>query len=80
MLTSVTFEALQLVLAGLVAGIALSVVVTRAMGALLVAVTAHDPAIYVSVALLVLLVGLIAALWPASSAMRVEPTEALRAP
>jgi putative ABC transport system permease protein len=77
-LALVTFEGLQLVLVGLAIGAALSAVLTRSIGSLLVAVTAYDPVVFISVPLLVTLVGLVSALIPASRAMAVEPSSALR--
>jgi ABC-type antimicrobial peptide transport system permease subunit len=78
-LASVTLEALRLVAAGLVAGAVLSTLLTRTISTLLVAVTAHDPVIFISVPLVVTLVGFLAVLVPAYRAMAVEPTNALRA-
>jgi ABC-type lipoprotein release transport system permease subunit len=49
------------------------------ISALLVAVTAYDPVTFVSVPLLVILVGVAATLVPAYRAMAAEPTDALRA-
>jgi predicted permease len=78
-LANVTVEALQLVAVGLVAGATLSTLLTRTISTLLVAVTAHDPIIFIAVPLIVTVVGVIATLLPACRAMAVEPTDALRA-
>jgi ABC-type antimicrobial peptide transport system permease subunit len=78
-LANVTGEGLRLVLVGLVVGAVLSVMLTSTISALLVSVTAHDPMIFVSVPLLVILVGVAATLVPAYRAMATEPTDALRA-
>jgi putative ABC transport system permease protein len=78
-LATVTVEGLQLVLLGIVAGLALAAVLTRSINSLLVAVTAYDPMVFVSVPLLVTLVGVAAALLPAYRAMSIEPSRALRA-
>jgi putative ABC transport system permease protein len=75
----VTWEALQLVIVGLAAGAILSMVLTRTIRTLLVAVTAHDPVTFVVVPLVVILVALAATLLPAWRAMAIEPTHALRA-
>jgi ABC-type antimicrobial peptide transport system permease subunit len=78
-LANVTGEGLRLVLVGLVVGTVLSVMLASTISALLVAVTARDPMIFVSVTLLVIVVGVAATLLPAYRAMAVEPTDALRA-
>jgi ABC-type antimicrobial peptide transport system permease subunit len=78
-LANVTSEGLRLVIAGLVVGMVLSVMLARTISALLVAVTAYDPVTFVSVPLLVILVGVAATLVPAYRAMAAEPTDALRA-
>jgi predicted permease len=78
-LANVTLAALQLVAVGLVAGAVLSTLLTRTISTLLVAVTARDPVIFISVPLVVTLVGFLAVLVPAYRAMAVEPTDALRA-
>jgi putative ABC transport system permease protein len=78
-LANVTWEALQLVIVGLAAGAILSMVLTRTIRTLLVAVTAHDPVTFVVVPLVVILVALAATLLPAWRAMAIEPTHALRA-
>jgi putative ABC transport system permease protein len=78
-LANVTSEGLRLVIAGLVVGMVLSVMLASTISALLVAVTAYDPVTFVSVPLLVILVGVAATLVPAYRAMAAEPTDALRA-
>jgi putative ABC transport system permease protein len=75
----VTGEGLRLVIVGLVVGTVLSVALAGTISALLVAVTAYDPIVFVAVPLLVILVGVLATLVSAYRSMAVEPTEALRA-
>lgn len=77
-LTRVTSEALRLVVLGLVLGLALSLALTRTMRSLLVAVTSSDPAVFVSVPMLLTIVALMAALLPAYRAVSVEPWKTLR--
>jgi predicted permease len=78
-LANVTGEALQLVVVGLAAGAVLSLMLTRTIRTLLVAVAAHDPVTFVVVPVVVILVALAATLVPAWRAMAIEPTHALRA-
>lgn len=70
---------LGLVLTGVVAGLAAAALSTRAMGALLFRVEPTDAATLASVALLLALAGLAAALVPALRASRTEPSVTLRA-
>lgn len=77
-LSTVTIEALQLVFLGLALGFALSFLLTRTIRSLLVAVTSNDPAVFISVPLLLTSVALAASLVPAYRAMSVQPWKTLR--
>jgi ABC-type antimicrobial peptide transport system permease subunit len=72
-------QGLRLTAAGLLAGVASALVLTRLVRSLLVGVSAVDPATFAAVALGLLGVGLLACLVPARRALAVSPTEALRA-
>jgi putative ABC transport system permease protein len=78
-LASTMLEALQLVSVGLVVGTVLSFALSRTISTLLVAVSAYDPTVLVTVPLLVIVVSLAAVLLPVYGAVRVEPRDALRA-
>jgi putative ABC transport system permease protein len=67
-----------LTLVGIIAGLAASFALTRALASLLYEVSASDPLIYFVVALLLSAVALAACLIPARRAMRVDPMVALR--
>jgi putative ABC transport system permease protein len=71
-------KGLQLAIFGAAAGAAAALLVTRAMGGLLVGVSASDPLTFVAVALGVMFVAALAAYLPARRAMRVDPMVALR--
>jgi predicted permease len=71
-------QGLQRAAAGLVAGLVLSAVLTRALGAMLHGVSPLDATTYVAVAGLLTVVVLTASLLPAWRASRVDPTLALR--
>jgi ABC-type antimicrobial peptide transport system permease subunit len=60
-------------------GVAGALAVGRRVAALLYGVSVHDPAIYLTAALLLGLVAVAAALLPALRASRVDPIDALRA-
>ncbi|HZM59468.1 MAG TPA: ABC transporter permease [Vicinamibacterales bacterium] len=72
-------EGMALVIAGVVVGLATTVVLTRAMTALLYGVSPTDPATLVGTAALLLVVALIACYVPARRATKVDPLGALRA-
>ncbi len=67
-----------LIAAGLVSGIAASLVLTRYLRAQVYEVSTADPAVYGSLSLLLLVVALLAVLVPARRAMRIDQVAALR--
>ena len=71
-------QALALVLAGVVLGLAATAVLTRLLASILYGVSATDPVIYAGTALLLTAVGVVAAWLPARRATRVDPVAALR--
>ena len=75
----VLMRALRTVVAGLVLGLAGAAGVSRVLQSFLFQVTPTDPATFVGVTLLLLAVGLVAALLPARRAATVDPIVALRA-
>ncbi len=75
----VLMRAFRIVAAGLIAGLAGAVVVTRVLQRFLFGVTPTDPVAFTIVTLLLMTVGLIAAWLPARRATRIDPSTALRA-
>lgn len=71
-------EGLMLGLAGAAIGLAGAAVLMTWTSSLLFGVTAHDPATYGGVALLLIVVAALASWLPARRAIRVEPAAALR--
>ncbi len=69
---------LRLVLVGIAVGIAGGLFVTRFMASLLFGIIAADFISFGSVALVLITVGLIACLWPALRAARIDPVCSLR--
>jgi len=69
----------RLVLAGLAAGLLLTLGLARFIASLLYEVPAYDPATYAGVSLLLAAVVLLAAWSPTQRATRVDPLVALRA-
>jgi len=67
-----------LAIVGALAGIAAAARVTRYLGSLLYGVKPGDPATFIAVAVLLVLVALTACYIPARRAMRVDPMVALR--
>jgi predicted permease len=72
-------SALRLALAGVAIGAAAAAASTRVLESMLYGVSASDPATFAAIALLVGAIALVAAWVPARRALRVDPTEALRA-
>lgn len=72
-------ESLQNTIVGVGVGVGLAVVAGRFVQSLLVGVSAGDPRTLGAVAAMLMGVSLLAALWPAMRAARVDPVEALRA-
>jgi putative ABC transport system permease protein len=71
-------ESAKLALFGLVAGIPVALASARFLSSMLFAVTPTDPLTFIGVALLLTMVALAAAYFPARRAMRVDPMTALR--
>jgi ABC-type antimicrobial peptide transport system permease subunit len=71
-------EGLRLVVIGGAIGVASALLLARVMRAVLFKVAPHDPLSYVAVAGLLSVVGLLAILIPARSAMKTDPMKALR--
>jgi predicted permease len=69
---------LRLVIAGVVVGAIAASALARTMGGLLAGVRPSDPATYITVAMLLSVVGLVACWIPARRAMRVDPMFAVR--
>ncbi len=78
-LTSVLKEAVMIGLVGLALGMAAALALTRFLSGLLFGVGARDPMTFVALPLGLLLVAVLAALIPATRAVRVNPLVALRA-
>jgi predicted permease len=72
-------QGMTLVALGLAAGLTAAMVITRLISSLLFGVTALDPLTFISVALLVSGVALLACFIPASRALKVDPIFSLRA-
>jgi putative ABC transport system permease protein len=64
--------------AGVAVGLAVAVLVTRALGSLLFGISPTDPSTFAGVALLLSGVALLAAYLPARRAARIDPIAALR--
>ena len=71
-------NALRLVLAGVIVGLALALGLTRYLKTLLYGVTPTDASTLASVAFLLIAVALLASYFPALRASRVDPSSALR--
>lgn len=77
-LVEVTRQAVSLTLIGLVLGLGLAALVTRAAKTLLVGVSSLDPGAFAGAAALMFLIGVAASILPASRAASVDPSAALR--
>ena len=71
-------NATVLVGTGLIAGLACTWIVTRALKSFLFGVSEHDPVTVISVTLLLIVCGLVAAIVPARRAASIDPMRALR--
>lgn len=71
-------QGFALSMVGLLGGLLAALAVTRLMGSLLYGVSATDPATFISIALLLIGVALLACFFPARRATRVDPMIALR--
>ena len=70
---------LKLVGAGLICGVGIAFILTRVMASLLFGISATDPVTFVTIAIILLGVALVASYVPALRATRVDPMIALRA-
>lgn len=77
-LKMVIWQGLRLTLVGVGLGLAAALALTRIMKSLLFNVSATDPVIFASIALLLVGVALIASYIPARRATKVDPLQALR--
>jgi ABC-type antimicrobial peptide transport system permease subunit len=71
-------QSARLALLGVAIGLAGGLLLTRLMASLLYGVGSSDPATYLGVAILLLVVALAASFLPARRAMRMDPAIALR--
>ena len=71
-------QGLQLILIGVVVGLAGGVAVMRILASQLYSISATDPLTFVGVAAILAVVGILACIVPAVRAMRVSPNNALR--
>jgi putative ABC transport system permease protein len=78
MLRLILRESLQLILFGILIGVAAALGLTRMLASMLYGVTSTDPLIFVSVTTLLVAIALAACLIPARRAMRIDPMVALR--
>jgi len=74
----VVLEGLKPAAAGIILGIAGALAITRLLAGLVHGVSPSDPATFVSVAALLIVISVLASLIPAYRAARVDPTRALR--
>jgi ABC-type antimicrobial peptide transport system permease subunit len=71
-------SALKMIVPGALLGLVLALTLSRVLSSLLFHIGPHDPAAFACVTGLLILVALLAALIPGTSATRVDPTVALR--
>ena len=72
-------DGLRLAALGVVLGISAAIASTRALAGLLYGVSPEDPASFIAIVVLVVGIAAVASYMPARRAMRIDPTEALRA-
>jgi ABC-type antimicrobial peptide transport system permease subunit len=72
-------QSVKLTVFGLTIGLLCAIAVARVMTSLLFHMSAYDPAVFAAVAILIALVGVIAAILPAWRAATVDPVSILRA-
>ncbi len=78
-LRAIVLQAMKPVAAGIVAGVAGALALSRFIGSLLFEVTARDPMTYATVIALLAATGLLACILPARQALRIDVVSALRA-
>jgi len=71
-------EGLTVALAGIAAGSAAAIVLSRTLSALVYGVSIHDPSTYIEVAVVLTVISMLACILPAVRASRVDPMVALR--
>ena len=71
-------NALRLIVPGVLLGLVSALALSRVLSSMLFKIAPHDPATFVAMTGLLILVALLATLIPGSSATRVNPTVALR--
>ena len=72
-------DGVRLAIIGVVLGLVVAVAATRALGSMLYGVTPDDPLTFASITVVVAAIALAASWVPARRAVRIDPTEALRA-
>jgi len=77
-LSLVVRQGMQQIAAGLVLGLGLAFLISRALQTALFQVSPNDPMVFVSIAALLTVTGLVASLVPARRATRADPASALR--